>query len=94
LLDAFCEETGKAVKLTSVYRSPEYNASVTGSAKRSLHMEFLAADLIPSSGTSGEWADKLKSMRARGAFQGGIGIYNSFVHVDVRGREATWDQRT
>lgn len=76
-----------AVVLSSVYRSPEYNACLPGSASGSLHMEFRAADFTCRDGNgSVYWATKLKEMRDEGVFRGGIGVYQTFVHVDTRGR--------
>lgn len=87
---------GAPVRLTSIYRSPAYNASLSGSAKRSQHMAFKAADfqvLGGAHGTSGDWAAVAKAVRSDGVFEGGVGIYNTFVHVDVRGSRADWDSR-
>ena len=91
VLERFREEIGHKVVLTSVYRSPEYNASVPGSAKRSQHMNFQAADFkVPDFGNPKDWADKMRALRKAGVFSGGIGRYKTFVHVDVRGYDANW----
>ena len=77
--------------LTSVYRSPKYNAAIDGSATKSQHLEFRAADFsVPGKGNPKAWASKLREMRAAGVFSGGIGLYKTFVHVDVRGANADW----
>ncbi len=95
VLDKFRAAIGAPVVLTSVYRSRKYNESLSGSARRSQHMEFTAADFkVPGQGNTGQWADRMKQLRAQGEFEGGIGIYNTFVHVDVRGTRADWDKRT
>jgi peptidoglycan hydrolase-like protein with peptidoglycan-binding domain len=77
------------ITLNSVYRSREYNASV-GGASNSLHMKFNAVDFTANSGSPSDWARILKQMRNEGFFAGGVGTYNSFVHVDTRGHNATW----
>ena len=92
VLDAFREAMGKSVVLTSVYRSPAYNKAI-GGASRSQHMAFTAADLKVAGGNTGQWAEQLKKLRQQGLFEGGIGIYNSFVHVDTRGTRVDWDKR-
>ncbi|WP_417686384.1 D-Ala-D-Ala carboxypeptidase family metallohydrolase [Roseibium sp.] len=95
VLDSLREETGLPVVLTSVYRSPAYNKKI-GGASRSQHMAFTAADFKvvgAAAGSTGDWAQKLNAMRAAGAFEGGIGVYRTFVHVDVRGTRADWDKR-
>jgi lysozyme family protein len=91
LLERFRKEIGHKVVLTSVYRSPKYNASVPGSAKRSQHMNFQAADFkVPEFGNPKVWAEKMHALRKAGVFSGGIGRYKTFVHVDVRGYDANW----
>lgn len=94
LLQAFRDRVGVAVVLTSVYRSPAYNRDI-GGATSSLHMQFKAADLrVVGRGTPADWAATLREMRAAGVFKGGIGTYDTFVHVDVRGTNVDFDYRT
>lgn len=99
VLDELRERLGKSITLTSTYRSPAYNAAV-GGAKFSLHLQFNAAD-IQSRGASPFDVSKLaKSLRGKRfknpltgkpfVFRGGIGRYNTFVHIDTRGRDADW----
>lgn len=91
LLERFRKEIGHKVVLTSVYRSPAYNASVPGSAKRSQHMNLQAADFkVPEFGDPKIWAEKMRALRKAGVFSGGVGRYKTFVHVDVRGYDANW----
>lgn len=93
VLEAFRKAVGHPMALTSVYRSKAYNEAI-GGAPRSQHMEFIAADFkVDGGGTTGQWAELLKKLRQQGAFEGGIGIYKTFVHVDVRGSRADWDLR-
>ncbi|HEV7601449.1 MAG TPA: D-Ala-D-Ala carboxypeptidase family metallohydrolase [Bradyrhizobium sp.] len=81
---------GPAITLNSVYRSPAYNVSV-GGALNSQHMKFRAVDIVAHDGTSpSHWHAVLKQMRNENFFQGGIGLYSSFVHVDTRGYNADW----
>ncbi len=89
VLVKFKERLGAQLELTSVYRSPEYNQCLGGYAK-SQHIKFRATDFRVASGTPAEWANILFQMRAEGLFQGGIGTYNSFVHVDTRGANVNW----
>ncbi|MEL6450405.1 MAG: D-Ala-D-Ala carboxypeptidase family metallohydrolase [Pseudomonadota bacterium] len=85
-IDEFRGRIKLPVVLTSVYRSPAYNAAI-GGATASRHMEFDAIDFVVKGSTVGpvEWAQILKDMRSDGFFSGGIGVYSSFVHVDTRG---------
>jgi len=90
VLDDLRNKLGEPIVLTSVYRSPAYNTAV-GGVSGSQHMAFTAADFVVRSASApSDWAAVLKQMRADGRFQGGIGVYNSFVHVDTRGSNADW----
>ena len=78
---------GKPLRINSAYRSPAYNRSLPGAAKNSIHTQGGALDLAGSPATLHKI---LTQMRAEGLFRGGIGKYRTFVHVDVRGRNADW----
>lgn len=90
-LDRFREEVGAPVRLTSVYRSAAYNKSLSGSAKRSQHMAFRAADIqVVGKSNTKEWAKLARKLRDEGVFTGGIGTYKTFIHIDTRGHVANW----
>ena len=77
---------GNAVKITSAYRTPTHNKKVGGEAY-SQHLYGMAAD-IKVSGVSpkkvAEYAEKLLPR------SGGIGIYGTFTHIDVRANKSRW----
>ena len=77
---------GKAVKITSAYRTPTKNKAVGGETY-SQHLYGMAAD-IKVSGVSpkkvAEYAEKLMPK------SGGIGIYSTFTHIDVRANKSRW----
>jgi len=95
VLDKIRKEVGAPIRLLSIYRSPDYNRDV-GGATSSRHMQFDAADfevLGDGAGTPERWYRIAKKLRDQGEFKGGIGVYNTFVHVDTRGSNAFWDNR-
>lgn len=82
------------VNLLSVYRDETYNSFV-GGKPASRHLMFDAADfhVVGDGRSTQDWADFAKKLRQEGEFEGGVGIYSSFVHIDMRGTRANWDMR-
>ena len=75
--------------INSAYRSPAYNATCKGAARRSTHMKNQALDLVFDCSPR-RAARVAKQLRKEGFFKGGVGTYRSFVHIDSRGTNATW----
>ncbi|MDW7660600.1 MAG: D-Ala-D-Ala carboxypeptidase family metallohydrolase [Bacillota bacterium] len=74
----------KPVLITSGYRNPSHNAKVCGSST-SRHLTGEAADIqIP-----GLHPDEVAQLAVAAGFTG-IGIYDSFTHVDVRPVPVRW----
>ncbi len=82
---------GKPLIVTSGYRSPAHNATIPGAVPNSYHTKGLAADIAPmdAKDLNGLWqlADSMN-------VTGGVGRYDTFVHVDRRGYAARFDKRT
>lgn len=90
VLQEFRNNVGASVTILGMYRAPEYNECV-GGASKSQHMQFCAADIrAPSAGKPSDWRKALLKLRNDGVFLGGVGLYDSFVHVDTRGENADW----
>lgn len=81
------ERMGSSLVIKSAYRAPAYNRRI-GGARFSQHMRFCALDLGTSS--PAKLYRILLEMRRDGKFKGGLGLYNSFVHLDTRGVNANW----
>jgi uncharacterized protein YcbK (DUF882 family) len=81
---------GKPILVNSGYRSPEHNAAV-GGVKNSYHVQGLAADLRPKDLKD---LPRLRQIADRINVFGGVGFYDTFVHVDARGKRARWDYRS
>ena len=80
----------RPITIMSGYRTPDYNKKC-GGAKRSQHLLATAADIIVSGMTSLEVRDLVIKLIKNGEMDsGGVGIYPTFVHYDVRGRNARW----
>jgi uncharacterized protein YcbK (DUF882 family) len=92
IADMAREIAGVPIKITSAYRSEDYNRAC-GGVKFSQHKENRALDLIPVGITTRKLDSVLRRLRADGEFSGGLGLYNSFVHIDTRGRNATWGKK-
>tara|TARA_Y100001963_G_scaffold102022_1_gene140400 strand:- start:7519 stop:7920 length:402 start_codon:yes stop_codon:yes gene_type:complete len=89
-LQVLREEVGRPIRVISGYRSPKYNRRI-GGARRSQHMLAKAADIKISGMTTHEVKALIERLIKEGRMhKGGVGIYRTFVHYDVRGRNARW----
>jgi uncharacterized protein YcbK (DUF882 family) len=80
----------KPIRIISGYRSPKCNRRVRG-AKKSQHMNAMAADIR----VRGMSMRRLKRViegliKDQKILQGGVGLYKSHVHYDIRGDKARW----
>ena len=91
LLENIRVHFGRPVTITSGYRTVSYNASLKNSSKKSQHCNGLAADIKVEGHTPKEVYDYACSLLGD---HGGVGIYNTFVHVDVRAVKSRFDYRT
>ena len=84
---------GKPIYINSGYRSPSHNKRVGGSPN-SQHLLGKAADIRVKGYTTEKLSKIIESLINNGdMLQGGIGIYNTFVHYDIRKVKARWDFR-
>jgi uncharacterized protein YcbK (DUF882 family) len=81
---------GQPIIITSGYRSESHNKKI-GGAKSSQHILGLAADIKVANTTPKNVAKKIEELiELKEMKQGGIGIYSSWVHYDIRGKKARW----
>lgn len=89
ILQGVRDHFGAPMTVHSGHRCGPYNAFV-GGARLSQHVEAKAADITVKGVTPNEVQEYLL---ARYPDEHGIGRYNTFTHVDVRGYKARWDNR-
>ena len=75
-----------AVTINSGYRTPQYNAKVGGVA-HSQHCYGTAADIVVRGKTPAQVAAYARQLMPD---WGGVGVYDSFCHIDVREAKADW----
>ena len=90
LLQKLRSHFGKPVILNSAYRTQTHNTSVGGSPK-SQHLLGNAADIVIEGVSPLETAQYVEFLQPS---SGGIGVYQTFTHVDVRTGRSRWDNRS
>ena len=88
---------GEPVHINSGYRTPSYNRTLKGSASKSKHLFGMAADVWVGHYDSNRAPVRTKTPAEVAAIaekylgnSGGIGIYKTFTHVDVRPGKSRW----
>lgn len=90
LLQKIRDHFGVAVTINSGYRTSTYNKKV-GGATNSQHVKGTAADIVIKGVdplTVAQYAEYIMPN------SGGIGVYQTFTHVDVRTSRSRWDNRS
>ena len=85
VLQKIREHFAKPVTITSAYRTPSRNKEVGGTTY-SQHLYGKAADIKISGVSPKKVADYAETLLDNG----GIGIYNTFTHIDVRSTKSRW----
>ena len=86
VLETIRAHFGAPVTINSAYRTPEYNAKVGGAA-HSQHCYGTAADIVVKGQTPAAVAAFARALMPD---WGGVGVYKSFTHIDVREAKADW----
>lgn len=86
------DHLNKPINLTNGFRCITHNKSV-GGVKNSQHILGKAADIKVKGFSPNEIADAIEHLMEEGKFKmGGVGRYNTFTHVDIRGSKARWNK--
>ena len=89
-LDKIREYIGKPIHVNSWYRCEDYNRKI-GGATKSKHRLGIASDLRADGMSSDELYNAIQLLIDEGTIrEGGLGLYNSFVHYDTREYKARW----
>lgn len=82
---------GLPVFISSGYRTPSWNAKQPGAVKNSYHLRAMAADIKVVGKSPLQVKQAIEQLIETGQMmQGGIGLYPTFVHYDIRGERARW----
>jgi uncharacterized protein YcbK (DUF882 family) len=85
------DELGVSIHLTSAYRSPSHNRKAGGKSN-SQHLYGKACDMKVKGMTPKQVLLVIERLIKEGKMkQGGIGLYNTFLHYDIRGTRARWN---
>lgn len=87
LLENIRTFVGKPVNINSGYRSAAYNATIKNAVPNSQHVQGKAADIRIVGVPPAKVAEIAECYLGS---SGGIGIYSTFTHVDVRTSCARW----
>lgn len=90
LLQKIRDHFGSAVVINSGYRTETYNQKI-GGATNSQHIQGTAADIVVSGIDPLSVAQYAEFLMPN---SGGIGVYQTFTHVDVRTNRSRWDNRS
>mgnify|MGYP001186347273 CR=1 FL=1 len=91
-LQVIRDNIGKSIHINSGYRTPSYNSS-TGGSTNSQHLVAKAADIRVNGLSSSDLHSVILNLINSGTIkQGGVGLYRTFVHYDVRGQQARWSK--
>ena len=80
----------KPIRIISAYRTPTYNRKIDG-ARRSQHLTASAADIKIKGMEPQEVKEVVEELVKKGLMkQGGIGLYRTFLHYDIRSKKVRW----
>jgi uncharacterized protein YcbK (DUF882 family) len=89
-LEALRTELGTPIFINSGYRSPSHNKAV-GGVSNSQHLYGKASDIRTLTHSPSQIKNAIEKLISEGKMiQGGVGLYPTFVHYDIRGVKSRW----
>lgn len=89
-LEVLRKHLGQPIRITSGFRSKEHNKKV-GGEPASFHILGMAADIQAGKIKPEDVAKAIELLIKEGKIkEGGLGIYRTWVHYDIRGTKARW----
>jgi uncharacterized protein YcbK (DUF882 family) len=89
-LEVLRKHLGQSIRITSGFRSKEHNKKI-GGALNSYHVLGMAADIQIGKMKPEDVAKAIELLIKEGKIkEGGLGIYRTWVHYDIRGTKARW----
>ena len=89
-LDVLREELKTTIRINSGFRSVAHNKAV-GGVSNSEHLYGKAADLNVPALSPKKVKDTIETLIKAGKMkEGGVGLYPTFVHYDIRGKKSRW----
>ena len=90
-LQSLRDYLGRPININSAYRCPKHNKKI-GGVETSQHILGKAADITVQSLKPIEVYAIIEDLIDFGVMlQGGLGLYDTFVHTDIRKTRARWD---
>lgn len=83
LLELIRGACDRPITIISGYRTNDYNRKI-GGARRSQHIQGRAADIVVKGLSAGQIHMRILAVRRFWHRLGGLGLYQNFVHVDIR----------
>lgn len=93
-LEVLRSALNKPITISSGFRSVSHNKRI-GGVSDSQHVLGKASDLQVSGLKPKKVYETIEKLIKQGKMlQGGLGLYDTFVHYDIRGQEARWNNST
>jgi uncharacterized protein YcbK (DUF882 family) len=91
-LEVLRAHIGQPIIITSGYRSPAHNER-EGGASNSMHLTGKAADIKVAGMSARVLHSQIEMLIKYGKMkEGGLGLYATWVHYDIRGSRARWNK--